>query len=341
MNRLIFRDAPLRTALELYFRTVGIKNYVIDNRVLGLVTATSTVTGEAFPTALFPGIVCKIENGVWLIQEATQPDERSRMLLQNKLACPIFFGEPRRVAGVALRSQGSPLAIVEHGSPPDSEIRVVARGDHFGEAQVSAITEKGLVLAERAQRLEIPLAGLVPRPGGSPLAIPGVERAVFSDAPLASVLELILKSGGPHFKLDSPLEGYISGETGTSVVSLLMRSANTPLNYTKENGIWHVTKRGNTPPAAPRFVSLEDIQQGRAQLPVIFGAPRRVAAVLLGEKPLALLETGNPPQTKRQTVTEGDTYESFRVEKITREGIVLNDGTRRFLVPLTPLSPKP
>ncbi|WP_395146147.1 hypothetical protein, partial [Armatimonas sp.] len=246
-----------------------------------------------------------------------------------------------RVAGVALRSQGSPLAIVEHGSPPQSEIRVVARDDHFGEAQVSAITEAGLVLTEGKQRLEIPLTGLVPRPGGSPLAIPGGERAVFSDTPLASILELILKSGGPHFKFDGPLEGYMSGETSTSVISLLMRSANTPLTYTKENGVWHVKRRGEARPAPPRFVSLEDIQQGRAQLPVIFGAPRRVAAVLLGEKPLALLETGNPPQTKRQIVMEGDTYESFRVEKITREGIVLNNGTRRFLVPLTPLSPKP
>ncbi|WP_395088839.1 hypothetical protein [Armatimonas sp.] len=340
MNRLILRDAPLRTALELYFRTVGIKNYVIDNRVLGLVTATGSVTGDAFPTALFPGVAYKIENGVWVIQGA-QPDERSRVLLQNKLACPTFFGEPRRVAGVALRSQGSPLAIVEHGSPPDSEIRVVARGDHFGEAQVSAITEQGLVLAERAQRLEIPLTGLVPRPDGSPLAIPGVERAVFSDAPLASVLELLLKAGGPRFQFEGTAEGYVSGETTHSVLPTIWASLPMALSYRKENDIWHVTKRGNAPPPAPRFVSQEDIQQGRAQLPVIFGAPRRVAAVLLGEKPLALLETGNPPQTKRQTVTEGDTYESFRVEKITREGIVFNDGTRRFLVPLTPLSPKP
>lgn len=164
MNRLIFRDAPLRTALELYFRTVGIKNYVIDNAVLGIVTGSGIVTRDAFPDNLFPGVTHRIKNNVLFIHQA-------------------------------------PTAVL-------------------------------------AERVEAVLAR----------------------------------------KLTSP---------------------------------------------------------------TIFGAPRRVAAVLLGEKPLALLETGNPPQTKRQIVTEGDTYESFRVSRIDRDGIVLQNGERRFLVPLTPLSPKP
>ena len=346
MNRLILRDAPLRTALELYFRTVGIKNYVIDNAVLGIVTGSGIVTRDAFPDNLFPGVTHRIKNNVLFIHQAPTAvlAERVEAVLARKLTSPTIFGEPRRVAGVAFRSGVGAFAMVERGYPTRSEIRIVACGDRFGESQVSAITEQGIVLTEGTQRMEIPLTGLVPLQSGSSGGPPQVRTAIFSDTRLSSVLDLISKAGGPSFTFENLPESYLSCETnGFEVLDfskILMRLP-VALTFTRENGVWKITPRSPSQAVAPRFVSQEDLQQGRAQLPVIFGAPRRVAAVLLGERPLALLETGNPPQTRRQTVTEGDTYESFRVEKITREGIVLNDGTRRFLVPLTPLSPKP
>ena len=338
MNRLIFRDAPLRTALELYFRTVGITNYVIDNKVMGLVTGNATVTAEAFPKALFPSVTYEVTNEIWMVLKATQ-DERFDAFRQNKLTCPSIFGEPRRVAGIALRSQGGPLAIVEQGSPPQSEVRIVARGDHFGEAQVSAITEQGLVLAERAQRLAIPLTGLVPRPAGAPTAVPGLERAVLADAPLSSVLELIVKAGGPQLLFEGTPEGYVSGETASNVILLLMQSSNVPLTYTKENGGWHVRTRGRGQPTPPRFVSLEEVRQGRVQLPLVAGAPRRVAGVLLGERSWALLETSSPLGLQRMILSEGEPFESFRVSRIDRTGVVLKKDERSFLVPLVPLNP--
>jgi hypothetical protein len=339
MNRLIFRDAPLRTALELYFRTVRINNYIIENTVMGLVTGSDNVTSETFPKALFPGVSHVQQNGVWIVREAI-PDERFAALSQNKLACPKVLGTPYRVAGIAFRSQDGPLAIVEQGSPPDSNVRIVALGEHFDGAEVSAITQQGLVLKEGKQRLEIPLTGLVTQSiDTKTVTSPKPEKAFFADAPLASVLEMILISGGPRIQFGGPVEGYMSGETSTSVISLLMKSANTPFTYSKKNEIWYVKPRAEALPAPPRFVSLEDVQQGRVQLPVICGAPRRVAGVLLGEKALALLETGNPPQTKRQLVTEGDFMDGFRVSQIERSGVILQKGERRFLVPLVPLNP--
>jgi hypothetical protein len=118
-----------------------------------------------------------------------------------------------------------------------------------------------------------------------------------------------------------------------------MRSATGPLSYRKENGVWHVTKRGNMPPSPPRFVSLEDVRQGRVQLPLVAGAPRRVAGVLLGERSLALLETSSSLGLQRMVVSEGDSLDGFRISRIDRDGLVLQKGERRFLVPLVPLNP--
>ena len=56
---------------------------------------------------------------------------------------------------------------------------------------------------------------------------------------------------------------------------------------------------------------------------------------------LALLETGNPPETLRQFVTEGERQGNLRVVQIAPEGVVLEEGLQRFLVPLTPLAPRP
>jgi hypothetical protein len=131
----------------------------------------------------------------------------------------------------------------------------------------------------------------------------------------------------------------MSGETDTSVISLLMRSANTPFTYSKKNEIWYVKPRAEALPAPPSFVSLEDVRQGRVQLPLVAGAPRRVAGVLLGERSLALLETSSSLGLQRMVVSEGDSLDGFRISRIDRDGLVLQKGERRFLVPLVPLNP--
>jgi hypothetical protein len=38
-------------------------------------------------------------------------------------------------------------------------------------------------------------------------------------------------------------------------------------------------------------------------------------------------------------VSEGDSLDGFRISRIDRDGLVLQKGERRFLVPLVPLNP--
>ena len=118
-----------------------------------------------------------------------------------------------------------------------------------------------------------------------------------------------------------------------------MQAAPVPLTYTKENGVWIVIARSRAPfPLAPRFVSWGDYQARRAEVPMIFGKPRRVSAVLFGpskEQRWAILETGNPPQMKIALVTVGQAM----VGEVQHNGVVLQEKGKRFLVPLTSLAP--
>lgn len=346
MNRLIFRDAPLRPALELYFRTVGITNYIIDNAVVGIVTGSGMVTREAFPGHLFPGVTHQTKDNVIFIRQLSTAvvDTRVEEMLAKKLTCPLVFGEPRRVAGVAIRGGIGTFAVVERGYPADSEIRIVAFEDRLGQAKVREITDKGIVLSESGQSLAIPLIGLIPRAEGAPIVAPQVRTVIFADTQLSWVLELIRKAGGPELLLEGIPECYVSCERENVEVRdfpKILASLPIPmaLAYTRVSGVWKVTPRSQPRAAPPRFVSLEEVRQGRVQLPLVAGAPRRVAGVLLGEKSLALLETSSNSGLQRVIVSEGDSLDGFRVSQIDRTGIVLQKGERRFLVPLVPLNP--
>lgn len=166
-----------------------------------------------------------------------------------------------------------------------------------------------------------------------------MNRLIFCDALLTSLMPLVEKTGGPSFQLKALPESYVSGEVESSSLMKIFASLPMALTYTKEDNIWIITPRSQSRSAPPRFVSLDEVSQGRVQLPLVAGAPRRAAAVLLGERPLALLETGKLPALQRQVVAEGDLLDGFRVSRIERAGIVLQKGERSFLVPLVPFNP--
>jgi type II secretory pathway component GspD/PulD (secretin) len=68
------KDAPVRTTLEMMFKQAGIKNYVIDNSVVGFITMT--LEDQPFENSLklvmraatVPLTYTK-ENNVWIVKE--------------------------------------------------------------------------------------------------------------------------------------------------------------------------------------------------------------------------------------------------------------------------------
>jgi hypothetical protein len=145
-----------------------------------------------------------------------------------------------------------------------------------------------------------------------------MRTIILRDTPLASFAELLTQVNGVPYQFEEMPESYLSGETNASLLTFLMRALPMAMTYTKVNGVWHIRPRGERRTVAPQFVSLEDVRQGQVQLPVIAGAPRRTAAIVLGDKPVALLEAGNPPKS---------------------QDLMVREGERRFLVPLVPLNP--
>ena len=73
------KDAPVRTTLEMMFKQAGIKNYVIDNSVVGFITMT--LEDQPFENSLklvmraatVPLTYTK-ENGVWIVKERVFTD---------------------------------------------------------------------------------------------------------------------------------------------------------------------------------------------------------------------------------------------------------------------------
>ena len=90
-----FKDAPVRTTLEMMFKQAGIKNYVIDNSVSGFITMK--LTDIEFENSLkivmrnsFPPLTYTKENDVWIVKE--------RKITEYKQPAPVItVEEPRGV----------------------------------------------------------------------------------------------------------------------------------------------------------------------------------------------------------------------------------------------------
>ncbi|MBB6048292.1 hypothetical protein [Armatimonas rosea] len=169
---LVLADAPIRTALELVMRGFGKNSYVIDNNVAGLLTARSAqLPFDELLKSLSKKAIRPFQwtqaNGVVIIKP--QPDspvpsldDLITRLQQAKL--PVVEGIPCRMAG-ALFQGSTALAILEVGTPPDSDVQIVTEGRQIevlgARYQVSKITPTELALVGAEKTLRVPLAPLL------------------------------------------------------------------------------------------------------------------------------------------------------------------------------------
>jgi len=87
------KDAPVRTTLEMMFKQAGIKNYVIDNSVVGFITMT--LEDQPFENSLklvmraaTVSLTYTKENNVWIVKE--------RVFTEYKQQTPDIFKEQPR-----------------------------------------------------------------------------------------------------------------------------------------------------------------------------------------------------------------------------------------------------
>lgn len=372
---LRLKDAPLRVALELLFKAHGYSQYLLADTVAGVATVTTSAPfGKPLESLArdFPQLLVEEKNGVLRVS-LRGPAALPQDLLYGWYENPALDGTPRRVAGVALQ-EGKPLAaLVETGNPPESVVQLVKVGEtvpldapghpalrsinDWPEPVVERLTPQGIVLQwtdfrvrggkllSSARHQELFLTGwqrrTAPALPTAPTKQPGWQ-VVLCDAPSRAVFELCFAAQKiQNYVLDRDMSGVLNTElVDVPLNTLWMRLSPVAMRYVKENGVWvaaPIAPQKGVP--APRFVSWDDYQAGSATVPVIAGTPRRVSAVFLAPKPeksWALLETGNPPQSRVERVREGE----GAVEEIRREGVVLREGTQRILVPLIPLAKK-
>lgn len=372
---LRLKDAPLCVALELLLKAHGYFNYVIAADVIGVITVTTYAPYGKPEESLvndFPQLRVDQKNGVLLLSSRV-PVELPKDLLSGWYENPTVDGTPRRVAGVALQDAKPVAALIETGNPPESMLQLVKAGEtvpldapghpalrdinDWPEPVVERLTPQGIVLQwtdfrvrggkllPSARHQELFLTGwrrrTAPVPPPSPTKQPG-WHVVLCDAPSRAVFELCFAAQKiQNYVLGRDLGGVLNTElVDVPLTTLWMRLSPVAMRYEKENGVWSaapIAPQKGVP--APRFVSWDDYQAGRATVPLIAGIPRRVSAVFLAPKPeksWALLETGNPPHATVERVTE----DIGAVERIQREGVVLREGNQRLLVPLTPLAKK-
>ncbi|WP_309710518.1 hypothetical protein [Armatimonas sp.] len=364
---LVYRDAPLRISLELLFRAHGVKQYRLDPAISGMITQTTKAPlgklGAHFEGA-FPGLKLTVNEGTYEVSATHK--------LRFPLVLELGFLEidyVRRIAGVALKNGRGVLAILETGDPPDSELKILGLGEQVPDTPhldgydwdttITAITAQGATIREvdgyqkgstYKRRINhyryrvIPLTSLKLRSEPRDEHVPRTKTGnhcfvVLRDAPIRLFFEFLFKKVilTNNWIIDQRVSGFMSGEySGQSMTGIWMRTLLIPLKLLKENNVWIVAPRAATRfPLPPKYAKPD-----RAEAPVIYGAKRRVSAILENEKSVrwALLETDG----KTEGVQVGSkTQDGLRVLAIERTGVVLTNAKLSFEVPLTYLIPAP
>jgi hypothetical protein len=368
---LVYRDAPLCISLELLFRAHGVKQYRLDPAIGGMITQTTKApVGNLvahFENA-FPGLKLTVNEGTYEVS-ATHKLRFPLVLELGFLENDYVSGAKRRIAGVALKNGRGVLAILETGDPPDSELKILGLGEQVPDTPhldgydwdttIEAITTQGATIREvdgyqkgstYKRRINhyryrlLPLTSLKLRSEPRDEHVPRTKTGnhcfvALRDAPIRVFFEFLFKKVilTNNWIIDQRVSGFMSGEySGQSLTGIWMPTLLIPLKFLKENGVWIVSIRAGTLfPLPPKYAKPD-----RAEAPVIYGAKRRVSAILENEKSVrwALLETNG----KTEGVQVGSkTQDGFRVLAIERTGLVLTDGTLSFAVPLTYLVPAP
>jgi hypothetical protein len=160
----------------MLLKAFGKNNYIIDNNVIGLVTAKLMQQNveEALETISKknqPFLEVTQENGVIIIKPKSESDTKSTwesmMKIIEKSKMPVVEGITCRMSGYLILEHTS-MAILETGTPPDSDLSIVELDKQVNiqgkTYQVAKITSRGLVLRCAPKTLTVPFAPLIPTP---------------------------------------------------------------------------------------------------------------------------------------------------------------------------------
>ena len=93
------------------------------------------------------------------------------------------------------------------------------------------------------------------------------------DAPIRSALEQIFNSANVQYQMDNQVQGFVTlkirDQPFENALKLIMRSATTPLTYTKENGVYIVKPRPVILPNQGQDVPSIDEPPARRQFEII------------------------------------------------------------------------
>ena len=164
------RDAPVRAVIEL-ISDLNPQQYQINNTVVGFVTVrtrdlTYTQTLDALSRASRWLFVWTQENGIFIVR--SPKDAPNAVPELENLSSDTGFA---RVAAIG-RMGAKKRAIVEMGSPPNSEVRVLAEGSTIREPatgtewMLTSIGTKSCVLLSEGRKKTLLLQGLPRRQKG-------------------------------------------------------------------------------------------------------------------------------------------------------------------------------
>jgi type II secretory pathway component GspD/PulD (secretin) len=110
------------------------------------------------------------------------------------------------------------------------------------------------------------------------------------DAPIRDALEKIFKNAKVDYLIDPGVAGFvtlkITEQPFENALRLILRSAQTPLIYTKESGVYIVKMRllttatPNPPPAAPAVKPTEQVYQPLETIQLVYVDPADLSAAL-------------------------------------------------------------
>jgi hypothetical protein len=140
------------------------------------------------------------------------------------------------------------------------------------------IVASGLILGTGLVLGFAPAARAQTTPAAPAVTIPNVSLDL-RDAPIRQALEQLFKNGGAQYVLDPNIQGFVTlnvrDQPFESALRLLLRSANPPLTYTRENGVYLVRPRSiASTTGAPGFPGAE----GETAPPTLEGGEGGVAA---------------------------------------------------------------
>ncbi len=275
-------NAPIRDVLERIFREAKVK-YAIDPAVQGRLTVSMKKVSleEALKTVLRlsgeftytkEGDVYRVKRGALPADPVSQATPAKPVIPPPNITIELRDTPIRAALEQALR-----MAKVDFGIDPtvqgvvnlkavelplENVLKLILRSattpftytvDAFGVYRI----QPGALPGDPAPQP-------MPQEEKQPVALPNITLD-FKDTPVREALEQIFRSAKVDYGIDPTVQGYVNLKVTDvpfeNALKLILRSANTPLTYSIENGVYlvkpRVTGTGITRP--PVFVAEEEV----------------------------------------------------------------------------------